>query len=211
MLSKTHCLIFARALASSVRIARKMDGSFHDEDFSSSVAWETGAPTSSTTPSSANAASTAQAHTGTGGYSAYSHDASPGLAGTSTGTEGRAGLDGTGGAHSKANGPVVTDVQVRDGKVELEGTSDTFVSYLVTAQVCRPPPRLRTMAHRSPVRRPSCRPTRARHLLHDDASTTLSSSATVSSRTFPLASSRLCQRSTEWVRPSASSVTRLRS
>ncbi|BGO88528.1 hypothetical protein NBRC10512_003374 [Rhodotorula toruloides] len=114
-----------------------MDGSFHDEDFSSSVAWETGAPTSSTATSSANATSSPQAHTGTGGYSAYSHDASPGLAGPRTGTEGRSGFDGTGdggAAGARANGLAVTDVQVRDGKVELEGTSDTFVSYLVTAQ-----------------------------------------------------------------------------
>lgn len=29
----------------------------------------------------------------------------------------------------------VHSVQVKDGKVELEGTSDTFVSYLVTAKV----------------------------------------------------------------------------
>ena len=32
----------------------------------------------------------------------------------------------------------VHSVQVKDGKVELEGTSDTFVSYLVTAKVIDP-------------------------------------------------------------------------
>ncbi|GAA6046543.1 hypothetical protein JCM3770_006201 [Rhodotorula araucariae] len=116
--------------------------SFHDEDFSASVAWETGAaPSSSSPPKPAAAASSAPQP-----YSAYTHDASPGLGGPDPSTGGfgaggdaggaRAASRGAGAGHP--HGQVVHDVQVREGKVELEGTSDTFVSYLVTAKTDLP-------------------------------------------------------------------------
>lgn len=117
--------------------------SFHDEDFSSSVAWETGAPTPHDPPPSSNPpSSSAQPQA----YSAYPHDASPGPGGPDLGRAGfgGAGADADAGTGAASAGPggaaqgagqAVHDVQVRDGKVELEGTSDTFVSYLVCAKV----------------------------------------------------------------------------
>ncbi|KPV78020.1 uncharacterized protein RHOBADRAFT_65843 [Rhodotorula graminis WP1] len=114
--------------------------SFHDEDFSSSVAWETGPP-HHPTPSDPPSSSTQQQP-----YSAYTHDASPGLGGPDLG---QAGFGGARSADPNSNandaalagpstGQAVHDVQVRDGKVELEGTSDTFVSYLVCAKTDLP-------------------------------------------------------------------------
>lgn len=109
----------------------KLD-SLHDEDFSGSVAWESGpprdrdrdrppgpAPPSSTSapPPAAPAAPSADP------YSAYGATAEPTATTTTTTTTPRQG---------------VWDVHVRDGKVELEGTSDTFVSYLVTAHTDLP-------------------------------------------------------------------------
>lgn len=117
--------------------------SFHDEDFSASVAWETGAaPSSSSSPHAPAPDSSSAAQP----YSAYTHDASPGQGGpdhtagafTEGGDAGGAGAAAGGAGPGRVHGQAVHDVQVRDGKVELEGTSDTFVSYLVTAKV--PPP-----------------------------------------------------------------------
>lgn len=75
-----------------------------DQDFSSSVAWDTTPP-----PPAANASST-------NNYSAYTDV--PTESTTTTIKKHR-----------------VDSVKVLDGKTELEGTSDMFVSYLVTANV----------------------------------------------------------------------------
>ncbi|GAA5999865.1 uncharacterized protein JCM10292_003513 [Rhodotorula paludigena] len=118
--------------------------SLEDHDFSASVAWETDAPSSSAPQ---GAPSTAPAHAE---YSAYTH-------GTLSATQpsdqdsGAGAPRGAGEPASSADssappptGAVTTsgwpveDVHVRDGKVELEGTSDTFVSYLVTAKTDLP-------------------------------------------------------------------------
>ncbi|BGP36290.1 intercellular trafficking and secretion [Rhodotorula kratochvilovae] len=117
--------------------------SFHDEDFSASVAWETGAaPSSSSSPHAPAPDSSSAAQP----YSAYTHDASPGQGGpdhtagafTEGGDAGGAGAAAGGAGPGRVHGQAVHDVQVRDGKVELEGTSDTFVSYLVTAKTDLP-------------------------------------------------------------------------
>ncbi|GAA6041617.1 hypothetical protein JCM8097_007770 [Rhodosporidiobolus ruineniae] len=120
-----------------------MDASLHDDDdFSGSVAWETGAPASSTS------ASTEQGHSaqqGTGGHGQHDDSAPSAYSSyplTSPALNAEDHLNPASprpDSHSNHNSTqVIQDAQVKDGKVELEGTSDTFVSYLVTAKTSLP-------------------------------------------------------------------------
>lgn len=182
-----------------------------DDDFSHSVAWETNPtstssshshPHSTPTPHSPSTPS-ASLNPDSDPYSAYStHSQSltnPDSDHTDAATRGGPSTAANDGLQS------VRNAQVKDGKVELEGTSDTFVSYLVTAQVrLFPLPSLPTSPHRtthlSLLHRPTSPSTRRTPRQHGGASTTLSSSVTPSRATFPPASCRLCRKSIEWVR-----------
>ncbi|GAA5899146.1 uncharacterized protein JCM6883_005122 [Sporobolomyces salmoneus] len=85
-----------------------------EEDFSSSVAWDT--------PAEAPQAQE-QASSSSDPYSAYSSTpAAPSTTTTTTGT-----------TQEALSSERIHSVRVLDGKTELEGTSDMFVSYLVTA------------------------------------------------------------------------------
>jgi hypothetical protein len=105
-----------------------------------------------------------------------------------------------------------TTVQVRDGKIELEGTKDMFVSYLVTATVSRQLRGLPSAArstgtslsicadHCTAACRTSPACSKPSSLPPAVASRTSASCAATSSRTFPPRWSRPCLRSTGWVR-----------
>ncbi|BGP12306.1 hypothetical protein JCM10213_006630 [Rhodosporidiobolus nylandii] len=112
--------------------------SVHDDDFSASIAWDTNPQPSSS--SSSVPASTPHTATSDAPYSAYSSAPSDPRSPT-LGGQGHAedelnpattSAGGGGGEGGTAGG--VGEVSVTDGKVELEGTSDTFVSYLVQAK-----------------------------------------------------------------------------
>ncbi|GAA6018180.1 hypothetical protein JCM11491_005622 [Sporobolomyces phaffii] len=97
-----------------------------NDDFSSSVAWESHPASSSSTSPRRGPASTAAAHAHAHAhahddpYSAYTHvETTTTTAATPTTT---------------TTSQRVHSVRVLDGKTELDGTSDMFVSYLVTAQ-----------------------------------------------------------------------------
>ncbi|GAA5888720.1 hypothetical protein JCM6882_002825 [Rhodosporidiobolus microsporus] len=130
--------------------------SVHDDDFSASIAWDT-SQDSHPAPSSSSHPSTPATSAHPDPYSAYSSTAppdprSPSLGGIQhaedelnphAGSAAAGAGAGPGGAGAAGNGmdgvdQVVTEAQVRDGKVELEGTSDTFVSYLVCAKTSLP-------------------------------------------------------------------------
>lgn len=122
-----------------------------DDDFGASVAWTShpAQPTDGATQvSDAHPQDSYSAYATTRGGAAdaqgYAH-----AGGRTAGDTGNdwAGHDdaAAGAAHGGADAAAnharnqgVWDVHVRDSKVELEGTSDTFVSYLVTAQVHPP-------------------------------------------------------------------------
>ncbi|GAA5889120.1 hypothetical protein JCM5296_007171 [Sporobolomyces johnsonii] len=115
--------------------------SVHDDDFSASVAWDTGAPP--TAPSSSPLDRPPS--------DPYSPDHNPVSFSPATGAASRSGADPhAAGAAGAAAGRAlaVTAVQVKDGKVELEGTADMFVSYLVCAQTDLP-----TFASKTPSAR----------------------------------------------------------
>ncbi|GAA5992652.1 hypothetical protein JCM11641_004238 [Rhodosporidiobolus odoratus] len=115
--------------------------SVRDDDFSASIAWDTNPNSTSTarpddTLNSTNPHSQSHSDSPSDPYSAYNttrhaedalNPASPSIG---TGAHGPSSEPGTGQA--------ITDAHVKDGKVELEGTSDTFVSYLVTATTTLP-------------------------------------------------------------------------
>ncbi|CEQ38820.1 SPOSA6832_00271 [Sporobolomyces salmonicolor] len=116
--------------------------SVHDDDFSASVAWDTGAPPTAAPSSSQNDPPPSDP------YSAGPH---PSSSAPGTGAAAGAGADPhAAGAPVAVPGrtPAVTAVQVKDGKVELEGTADMFVSYLVCAQTDLP-----TFASKTPSAR----------------------------------------------------------
>ncbi|GAA5957376.1 hypothetical protein JCM21900_006879 [Sporobolomyces salmonicolor] len=116
--------------------------SVHDDDFSASVAWDTGAPPTTAPSSSQNDPPPSDP------YSAGPH---PSSSAPGTGAAAGAGADPhAAGAPVAVPGrtPAVTAVQVKDGKVELEGTADMFVSYLVCAQTDLP-----TFASKTPSAR----------------------------------------------------------
>ncbi|GAA5827166.1 hypothetical protein JCM11251_001149 [Rhodosporidiobolus azoricus] len=126
--------------------------SVHDDDFSASIAWDTTASSDSHAPSTSTP-TPATSQQPSDAYSAYStapDPRSPSLGGlqhaedelnpgsaASRGT-GAGSSAGAGGNSMDAPDQAVTEAQVRDGKVELEGTSDTFVSYLVCAKTSLP-------------------------------------------------------------------------
>ncbi|GAA5918476.1 hypothetical protein JCM1841_003988 [Sporobolomyces salmonicolor] len=117
--------------------------SVHDDDFSASVAWDTGAPPTAAPSSSQNDPPPSDP------YSAGPH---PSSSAPGTGAAAGAGADphavGAPVAVPAGRTPAVTAVQVKDGKVELEGTADMFVSYLVCAQTDLP-----TFASKTPSAR----------------------------------------------------------
>lgn len=89
-----------------------------DDEFSHSVAWETNPqPHSTTTDLSSSQADLED-------VTDYSPTAPPATSNQP-------------GPSSSSKSSQTTTVQVKDGKIELEGTKDMFVSYLVTATVSR--------------------------------------------------------------------------
>lgn len=126
----------------------KLDSVHGDDDFSASVAWDRTdsnraddgtlrATTTDATGTSTAAAAAAAAASDP--YSAYSTGDQGLYSHGSTREANAATTTASGAAMSNlAQNNGVWDVHVREGKVELEGTSDTFVSYLVTAQVSLP-------------------------------------------------------------------------
>ncbi|GAA6010195.1 hypothetical protein JCM10207_005661 [Rhodosporidiobolus poonsookiae] len=111
-----------------------MQDSLHDDDFSTSVAWDT--PASSSDPHSSAVSHTADNHQGTHNdpYSAYRTDPRSPTLGSGPPEDQLNPAAAAATLATGAHGQAVHDVHVKDGKVELEGTSDTFVSYLVTAE-----------------------------------------------------------------------------
>jgi sorting nexin-4 len=102
-----------------------------DDDFGS-VAWDTRPHQNSNLDNNDASTGTTNlpAHTRVSETSNYDHH--------SHSTAVQAADHAAGGAASSSSthlATIVHSVQVKDGKVELEGTSDTFVSYLVTAKV----------------------------------------------------------------------------
>lgn len=103
-----------------------------DDDFSASIAWDTNPSTShSISPSPSQPTPTTSTNHSSDPYSAY--DQHP-----TTSTQHDHHSDGhptTTTGDQEGAGQAIRNVQVKDSKVELEGTNDTFVSYLVCAQV----------------------------------------------------------------------------